>query len=182
MLNLTRRECLIRVSRSLSLVGAAFTLQLPPGFGTAATPACDPSTKPTPSRKPLALQTGAPWKDLSLDGAVIGIRCGLIAGATVTASVGGAATTTVTDAGGRYHLKLALPKTAGAARVNLRVEVPPKAGKKARTTLTTFLFLPDEIAHAANAKAAGFDPLLRMKLVKDSPAVLEARFDVILDL
>lgn len=179
MFDLTRREWLLQ---ALSLAGAAFASQLPPGFSTAAMPACDPSTKPTPARKQLPDQTGAPGRQLTLDGAVIGIRCGLIAGAKVIVSAGGTKTTATTDVGGRYHLRVVLPKTTGATRVNLRVEVPPTAERKTPTTLTTFLFLPDEIAHAANAKTAGFDPLLRMKLVKQTADALEARFDVILDL
>jgi protocatechuate 3,4-dioxygenase beta subunit len=179
MFDLTRREWFIR---ALSLTGAAFASQLPPGFGTAATPPCDPSTKPTPARKQLPDQTGAPGRELTLDGAVIGIRCGLIAGAVVTASAGGTKVTATTDAGGRYRLRVRLPKVTGALRVNLHVDVPPKAERKTRTTLSTFLFLPDEVARAENAKAPGFDPLLRMKLVKQTAEAIEARFDVILDL
>ena len=182
MWDLTRRECLIQLTRSLSVAGAAFAAQLPPGFSTPAMPACDPSTKPTPARTPAARQTGAPGRKLSLDGAVIGIRCGLVAGATVTASIGDTHAVATTNAAGRYHVDLVLPKIAAAPRINIKVDVPAKPDGRKRTTLTTSLFLPDEIAHAENAKAAGFDPLLRMKLVKQTPDVIQAGFDVILDL
>ena len=173
MFDLTRREWLVQ---SLSLTGAAFAAQLPPGFATPATPPCDPSTKPTPARKPAAVESGSPGPRLTLEGAVIGIRCGLISGASVTASIGGARAAATTDAGGGYRLSLVIPKTSAAARVNLRVNVPKK------TTLTTYLFLPDEIARTENAKAPGFDPLLRMKLVTHTADAIQARFDVILDL
>jgi protocatechuate 3,4-dioxygenase beta subunit len=173
MFDLTRREWLLQ---SLSLAGAAFAAQVPAGFTTPATPPCDPSTKPTPARKPAIGQKGAPGRQLTLDGAVIGIRCGLVAGAAVTASIGDAKSTATTDAGGRYQIRLVLPKTTAAPRVNLHVDVPRK------TSLTTYLFLPDQIAHAENAKAVGFDPLLRMKLVGQTPDAIHASFDVILDL
>nr|MBP6716536.1 hypothetical protein [Acidobacteriota bacterium] len=67
--------------------------QLPPGVGIAATPPCDPATTPTPKRVPVpAWRAGAPQRTtlsesadtsmaLTLTGAVIGLRCGLIAGA-----------------------------------------------------------------------------------------------------
>lgn len=179
MFDPTRREWLIQ---SLSLAGAAFVAQLPPQFSTPAPPACDPSTKTTPARKTPgpSRQPSAPGATLFLEGYVIGIRCGVIAGATVTAWIDGARTVATTDATGRYKLNLVLPKVA-APRVNLRVDVPPAPGRKP-TTLTTFLFLPDEIARAENAKAAGFDPLLRMKLLKQAPQAVTASFDVILDL
>jgi len=170
MFDSTRREWLIR---TLSLTGAAFAAQLPPGFGTAATPPCDPSTKPTPANKPVD-QKGPPWLRLTLEGAVIGIRCGFVAGATVTAWIGDAKAAATTDAGGRYRVNLAVPKTAGAPRVNIRVVVPKK------TTLTTYLFLPVEVPHAGNA--AGLDPLLRMKLVKQTADTVAATFNVFLDL
>ena len=176
MFDLTRREWLIRLSQSLSVAYAAFGAQLPPGFATPATPPCDPSTKPTPARKPAAAQRGVPGRKLSLDGAVIGIRCGLVAGASVTASIGDAKSVATTDTAGRYRLELVLPRLGQAPRVNLRVDVPRK------TSLTTYLFLPDQVAHAENAKAAGFDPLLRMKLVTETPDAIHASFDVILDL
>jgi len=176
MFDLTRRECLIQLSRSLSLACAAFTTQLPAGFSTPAMPACDPATKPTPARAPVPVRKGAPGRRLTLEGAVIGLRCGFVAGAAVTVSAGDAPVKAVTDASGRYRVTLVLPKTTGAARVNVRVDVPKK------TTLTTVLFLPDEIARAENKKAAGFDPLLRMKLIKQSAGEIHASFDVILDL
>lgn len=180
MFDLTRREWLIQ---SLSLTGAAFGAQLAPQFSTPATPPCDPATKLTPPRKTLAAQTGAPGAQLLLEGHVIGIRCGLIAGAGVTAWIGGARTVVTTDANGRYKLNLVLPKVA-APRVNLRVDVAvtPQADPTKRTTLTTFVFLPDELARAANLKAAGFDPLLRMTLIKKSADAVQASFDIILDL
>lgn len=177
MTDLTRREWIVQ---SLSLTGAAFVAQLPPQFSTPAAPPCDPSTKPTPARKAFAGQTGAPGGQLTLEGAVIGIRCGLISGSVVTAWIGGSRAAATTDANGRYRLTLALPKVA-APRVNLRVDVP-KSAKIAKTTLTTHLFLPDEIARVENAKSAGFDPLLRMKLIKQTPNAITASFDVILDL
>ena len=171
MFDLTRREWLIQ---SLSLTGAAFALQLPPGFSTPAPPPCDPSTKPTPARTPVARQAGAPGKKLSLEGFVIGIRCGVIAGATVTVWAGDARTVVKTDATGRYALNLVLPKVT-APRVNLRVDVP-RSAKTPSTTLTTHLFIPGDVA------PAGFDPLLSMKIAKRSSDAIDATFDVILDL
>ncbi|TAK17325.1 MAG: hypothetical protein EPO35_03325 [Acidobacteria bacterium] len=173
MFDLTRREWLIQ---SLSLTGAAFAAQLPPQFTTPATPACDPSTKPTPARRAGARQSGAAGVQLKLEGALIGLRCGLIAGASLTFSIGDSQSVVVTDAGGRYRVTLAVPKTATAPRVNLRVDVPKKK------TLQTYLFLPKEIAGAQNAKDAGFDQLLLMKLVKSAPSSVDASFDIILDL
>ena len=172
MFDPTRRECLIQLSRSLSLAGAAFVVQLPPGFSTPAPPPCDPSTKP--ARKTPAAQTGAPGAQLSLEGFVIGIRCGVLVGATVTAWAGAARTVVKTDAAGHYALNLVLPKVA-SPRVNLRVDVP-KSAKTPGTMLTTYLFLPGDVA------AAGFDPLLSMKVVTRSPDAIHATFDVILDL
>ena len=177
MFDPTRREWLIQ---SLSLAGAAFAAQLPPQFSTPAPPPCDPSTKTTPARKTLGAQTGAPGIPLALEGFVVGIRCGVISGATVTAWIADVRAAVTTDAGGHYKLNVVLPKVA-APRVNLRVDVPAAAGRK-KTTLTTFVFLPDEIARADNANAPGFDPLLRMKLLTRSPQAVSASFDVILDL
>lgn len=177
MSDLTRREWIVQ---SLSLTGAAFVAQLPPQFSTPAPPPCDPSTKPTPMRKAVPGQTAAPGTKLSLEGFVIGIRCGVIGGASVTAWAGDARTVVKTDATGRYTLSLVLPNIA-SPRVNLRIDVP-KSARIPKATMTTSLFLPDEIARAANAKAAGFDPLLRMKLIKQTPTAINASFDVILDL
>ena len=176
MFDLTRREWLIQ---SLSLTGAAFVAQLPPQFSTPATPPCDPSTKPTPGRTPIAARPSASRVPLTIEGAVIGIRCGFVAGAVLEFSIGGARERQVTNADGRYTATILVPKpVAGspAPRVNIRVDVPKK------TRLTTYLFLPDEIAHAENAKAPGFDPLLRMTLVTQRPDAIHASFDVILDL
>ncbi len=176
MCDFTRREWLIQ---SLSVTGAAFAAQLPPQFSTPATPPCDPSTKPTPARAAAGFTPGAPRVPVTIEGAVIGIRCGLIAAATVDFWIGDARGRQRTNAAGRYSATILVPTpTAGVAapRVNLRVDVPKK------TTLTTYLFLPDEVAHAQNAKTEGFDPLLRMKLVKQSPDAIQVSFDVILDL
>jgi len=178
MFDLTRREWLIQ---SLSLTGAAFASQLPPQFSTPAPPPCDPSTKTTPARKTLLLPSGAPGATLSLEGYVIGIRCGVIGGAGVTAWSGNGPAVVKTGEDGRYKLSLVLPKGA-APRVNLRVDVGPQGAVRRLTTLTTCLFLPDEVAGRDNAKAAGFDPLLRMKLVTQTPTTISASFDVILDL
>lgn len=172
MFDPTRREWLIQ---SLSLAGAAFAAQLPPQFSTPTPPPCDPSTKPTPARKPIEGQTGAPGAKLSLEGFVIGIRCGVISGATITAWAGSARTVVKTDATGRYVLNLVLPKLA-APRVNLRVDVP-KSAKTPGATLTTALFLPGH-----NTKAPGFEPLLQMKLLNQSAQSIGASFDVFLDL
>lgn len=174
MFDLTRRDWLIQMSRSLSLAGAAFTAGLPAQFSTPAPPACDPSTKPTPSRKTPVMQTGAPGAALSLEGFVIGIRCGVIAGGTVTAWTGAARTVVKTDASGHYTLSLVLPKVA-SPRVNLRVDVP-KSAKTPATTFTTCLFVPGGVA------PAGFDPLLAVKIIKQSPESIGAIFNVILDL
>jgi hypothetical protein len=171
MFDLTRREWLIQ---SLSLAGAAFAAQLPAAFGTPATPPCDPSTKPTPAGKPFADQPGPPGARLSLAGFVIGIRCGVITGATVTAWAGAARTVVKTDATGRYTLSLVLPKVS-SPRVNLRVDVP-KSAKTPATTLTTHLTIPGQVAPSA------VDPLLSVKVVKASPDAIQATFDVILDL
>jgi hypothetical protein len=171
MFDFTRREWLMR---TLSLAGAAFAAQLPPGFSTPAPPPCDPSTKPTPARREVGGQTGEPGAQLTLEGWVIGIRCGVIAGSLVTAWIGDARATATTDATGRYHLSLVLPKVA-APRVNLRVDVP-KSAKTPKTTFSTVLSLP------GGAAPAGSDALLSMKVVSRTPQKISATFDVILDL
>ena len=179
---------------------AAVGQQLPPGVGIAAPPPCDPSTKPTPSRRPAGFRANAPRRTqltdrgeagqpLILTGAVIGLRCGLIVGATV--DVWHADATGVldaagmrlrgrqlTDAEGRYRVETIVPgAVAGQApRVNLRVTVPGKA------TLTTTVFLPGAVAGTANAKDREFDALLTMTLIDRTPARVSAAFNVILDL
>jgi protocatechuate 3,4-dioxygenase beta subunit len=174
--------------------------QLPPGVGMAATPPCDPSTKPTPGRTPAGFRPGAPSRTqlaaagepgtrLTLTGAVIGLRCGLIAGATVElwqADARGVLDaagmrlrgTQLTDAQGRYRVESIVPgaATGQAPRVNMRITVPGKA------TLTTMLFLPAAIAGAANARDRAFDPLLAMTLSERTAAHVTAFFNVILDL
>jgi protocatechuate 3,4-dioxygenase beta subunit len=170
MFDLTRREWVIQ---ALSLAGAAFAPQLPPGFGTPAPPPCDPSTKPTPARKPIEGQKGTPGSKLSLEGFVIGIRCGVLAGAGVTAWVGDSRVMVKTDANGHYTLNLVLPNVA-SPRVNLRIDVP-KSAKTPAATLTTHLYLP-------GATAAGVDPLLTMKLINRTADSIRASFNVFLDL
>jgi protocatechuate 3,4-dioxygenase beta subunit len=171
MFDFTRREWLLR---SLSLAGAAFAAQLPPGFSTPAPPPCDPSPKPTPARQEAAGQAGAPGAQLTLEGWVIGIRCGTIAGALVTVWNGSARASATTDAAGRYRVSLVLPRVSGT-RVNLRVDVP-KSAKTPKTSLSTVLSLPSEGAAGAS------DPLLSMKVTKRTPQAITASFDVILDL
>jgi protocatechuate 3,4-dioxygenase beta subunit len=171
MFDLTRREWMASV---LSLAGAGLTAQLPPGFGTPAPPPCDPSTKPTPARKPVEGQTGAPGAKLSLEGFVIGIRCGVLSGAGVTAWVGDSRVTVKTDANGHYTLNLVLPKVA-SPRVNLRIDVP-KSAKTPAATLTTHLFLPGGVAPAE------LDPHLTMKVINRSADAIRASFNVFLDL
>lgn len=186
MFDLTRREWL---ERCLSVTGAAFVVQVPSKFSTLAIPPCDPSTKPTPARVTTGFQPGAPFTDtivakgqagvpVTLHGAVIGLRCGLIPDAVIDFWIGNARGRQKTDANGRYRVTILVPKPSSgpAPRVNLRVDVPKK------TTLSTCVFLPDEIAHAQNARTAGFDPLLRMKLVTETPDAIDASFDLILDL
>ncbi len=175
--------------------------QLPPGVGMAATPPCDPATTPTPKRVPVpAWRAGAPQRTtlsesadtsmaLTLTGAVIGLRCGLIAGATVDvwhADAKGASATTgmrfrgrqLTDAQGRFRVESIVPGAAAgqAPRVNIRVNVPGRA------TLSTILFLPEVTAGKANRSDREFDPLLAMTLIDQKPTRLTASFNVILDL
>jgi protocatechuate 3,4-dioxygenase beta subunit len=190
MCEVTRREWL---GQCLSAAGAVFVVQLPPQFSTPATPACEPGTLPTPARPasgfrpgaPVSRTIGAPRPDglaVTLSGAVIGLRCGLIPNATVDFWSGDARGRQQTDAGGRYRATVIVPRPASstgsvrAPRLNLRVDVPGKA------TLTTWLFLPDEIAHAQNAADPQFDELLRMKLVGQTRNAIDASFNVILDL
>lgn len=178
MFDPTRREWLIQ---SLSLAGAAFAAQLPPQFSTPAPPPCDPSTRTTPARKTLPAQTGAPGIPLALEGFVVGIRCGVISGANVIAIAGATRAVVKTDSNGHYKLNLVLPKVA-APRVSLRVDVAPVGAVRKAATLSTYIFLPSEVAGAENAKARGFDPLLSMKLIGRSAGAVQASFDVILDL
>lgn len=132
---------------------------------------------------------GDAGQTLILTGAVIGLRCGLIAGATVDVwhadakGIVDAAGTRlrgrqVTDADGRYRLETIVPGAlAGQApRVNVRITVPGKA------TLNTILFLPEAVAGAANRKDPAFDPLLAMSLVDRAATRITASFNVILDL
>ena len=177
---------------------AASAQQLPPGAGMAAAPPCDPSTKPTPARVPNGFHPNFPTRSklsdaagkdtqLVLSGSVIGLRCGLIAGATVEvwhADARGVIDAThfrgsqLTDADGRYHVETIVPGAAPneAPRVNLRVLVPKRA------SLSTVMFLPKDIAGAANAKDKAFDPLLAMTLVDRTASRVTASFNVILDL
>lgn len=201
---LTRRQWLTR----WLVVGAGVILwpavsraqQLPPGAGMAAMPSCDPNAKLTPARVPAEFRAGAPTRSrliergevgtvLSLTGTVVGIRCGLIAGASIDiwhADGTGAMAATgmrfrgrqITDAQGRYTFETIVPGAVArqAPRVNVRVTVPGK------TTFATTLFLPDVIAAAANAKDATFDPLLAMTLLSRTAERIQASFNVILDL
>ncbi len=166
-----------------------------------ATPPCDPSTKPTPSRAAAGFRAGAPYRTrladpgepgqaLVLTGAVIGLRCGLIEGATVDVWQADAKGITDasggmrlrgrqrTDAAGRYHVETIVPgRQAGRApRLNIRITVPGKA------TLTSMLFLPEGAGGGSNARDRDFDPLLAMALVERTAARLTASFNVILDL
>ncbi len=165
----------------------------------AASPPCDPSTKPTPARTPAGFRAGAPQRtrliegnatgqQLFLTGAVIGLRCGLIAGATVdvwqadAAGVNDAAGMRLrgrqrTDSAGKYHVETVVPGAAPnqAPRINMRVAVPGK------TTLTTIVFVP-EAEKSANARDRQFDPLLAMTVVDRTADRVTATFNVILDL
>jgi len=200
----TRRECLIHLAAGVTGVALwrsnAEAQQLPPGAGVPATPPCDPSTKPTPSRRPSGFRANAPMRTtlaepadrgqvLVLSGAVIGLRCGLIAGATVDvwqADAKGMADPSGmrlrgrqrTDAEGRYRLETIVPgaATGEAPRLHVRVTVPGKA------VLDTILFLPDAVAGALNKRDASFDPLLAMTLIDRTAARVTAAFNVILDL
>ena len=124
-----------------------------------------------------------------LTGAVIGLRCGLIAGATVDAwqaDAQGISDATgmrlrgrqLTDAEGRFRIETVVPGAAAghAPRVNLRVVVPGKA------TMTTVVFLPETVAGAANARDRDYDDLLKMTLVNQTSSQLTTSFNVILDL
>ena len=174
--------------------------QLPPGVGVAAAPPCDPTAKLTPSRSAAGYRanvpqrtklsdSGDPGQALHLTGSVIGLRCGLIAGATVDvwhASASGVMDASGmrlrgsqrTDAEGRYRVETIVPGAAAgqAPRVNMRVTVPGK------TTLTTMVFLPDAVAGALNKQDKAFDAVLAMALLDRSSARLTASFNVILDL
>ena len=180
------------------LVGRA--QQLPPGAGVAAMPSCDPNAKLTPARTVAGFQAGAPlrsrltdagerWPGLNLTGTVAGIRCGIIAGASVdiwhadgTGAVGAAAALwrarQTTDALGRYTFDTIVPGAAigQAPRINMRVSVPGKS------TLTTAVFLPEAMAAAANKHDRAYDPLLAMTLLSRTADRASASFNVILDL
>lgn len=200
----SRRAWLAQCATVLSAIAvwprAVGAQQLPPGVGMAATPPCDPSTKPTPARSPQGFRAGAPLRtrliesapggrELLVTGAVIGLRCGFIPGATVDvwhADANGAVSAAgtrwrgrqLTDAGGRYRVETIVPgaPVGQAPRLNLRVHVPGKA------TLTTMVFLPDSGGGARNSTDKAFDPLLAMTLIDQTPARVTASFNVILDL
>jgi protocatechuate 3,4-dioxygenase beta subunit len=167
---------------------ARFGAQLPPQFGVPAAPPCDPNTKPTPARPARGFQPGAPWQKtvvpdgpgtrVTLEGAVIGLRCGFIKDAIVDIWIGTARGRQRTDANGRYAFEVLVPPSSGsmAPRVNMRVDVP------AKQVLTTYLFLPDEIKTAQNKRDRAFDPLLQMKIMGAPGTAIRAKFDVILDL
>lgn len=200
----SRRQWLGECAAALAGVALARAVasaqQLPPQFGVPATPPCDPSTKPTPSRAATGFsaeapnrtrlaEPGEPGQSLVLTGAVIGLRCGLIAGATLDvwqADAKGAidpAGTRLrgrqrTDAAGRYHVETIVPgsQPGRAPRLNVRITVPGKA------TLTTLLFLPEAAGGESNSRDREFDPLLAMVLVERTAARLTASFNIILDL
>ena len=132
---------------------------------------------------------GEPGQTLVLTGAVIGLRCGWIAGATLDAWQGDRNGTSDaagmrlrgrqrTDAAGRYRLESIVPgaRPGEAPRLNLRVTVPGKA------TLNTMIFLPDAVAGVENRRDPQYDPLLAMTLVDRTAARVTASFNVILDL
>lgn len=134
-------------------------------------------------------EANEPGTPLTISGSLIGLRCGLIAGATIDvwqADTKGAFEDAgtrlrgrqLTDAGGKYRIDTIVPgaKSGQAPRINLRVTVPGKA------TLTTLLFLPDALAAAANAKDREFDPLLAMTLIDRTTTRVTTSFNVILDL
>lgn len=201
---LTRRQMLSRGALAVAAIAGwrvtGGAQQLPPGVGVAATPPCDPSTKPTPARTPAGFRVNAPRRStlnekgeagraLVLTGAVIGLRCGFIKGATIDvwqADAKGVLDAAgmrlrgqqLTDTDGHYHVETIVPGApAGQApRINMRIVVPGKA------TLTTMLFLPDAVAAAANKQDTSFDPLLAMTLIDRSAARVTASFNVILDL
>ena len=198
---LTRRQWLTLWTATIATIGARLRAQqLPPGVGMAAPPPCDPSTKPTPARPAAGYRADAPMRTaladasergtrLSLSGAVIGLRCGYIADATVEiwhADANGMLPTSgprlrgkqKTDAQGGYRIESIVPgAVAGQApRVNLKLTVPGKA------TLTTTVFLPDAMAAAANKADKSFDPLLAMTLLSRTATQVTASFNVILDL
>lgn len=201
---LTRRQLVTRAAASLAGLAlwraTSAGQQLPPGVGVAATPPCDPSTKPTPARAPKGFRANAPLRttltaaseagpSLVLTGAVIGVRCGLIAGATVdvwqadSKGVSDPAGMRLrgrqrTDAEGRYHVATVVPGAAPgeAPRLNMRITVPGK------TTLTTIIFLPAAMAGAANTSDKTFDPLLAMTLIDRTASRVTTSFNVILDL
>ncbi len=199
--SLTRRQWLTLWTASVAVMGTALRAQqLPPGMGVAATPPCDPSTKPTPARTPAGYRANAPMRSLVveandtsrrlvLSGAVIGLRCGYIAGAVIEtwqADASGVVPSTgdrlrgrqQTNAEGGYRLETVVPGApAGQApRINLKVTVPGKA------VLTTSVFLPDAMAGAANKSDKTFDPLLAMQLLSQDARKVTASFNVILDL
>jgi protocatechuate 3,4-dioxygenase beta subunit len=192
MSNLTRREWL-SLSGAIALAHAlsVHAQKLPASFGVAAAPPCAPGTKPTPARPARGFQPGAPvtrtvgasraeTRAIGLTGTVIGLKCGLIAGAFVDIWTPSGRGRQVTDADGRYIFdRVVMPEAASAGpAVNVRVEVPGKA------TLVTTLFLPAELIAGTASRGSSFDPLLQMTLahgaVDGRPAACS--FDVILDL
>jgi protocatechuate 3,4-dioxygenase beta subunit len=198
---ITRRQWLGRAGIvATAITGldiSAIAQQLPPGAGMAAAPPCDPSTKPTPARTPAGFRPGAPQRSrlsddsdkgqaLIVTGSVIGLRCGLIAGAMIDVWPASSANASGmkyrgrqrTDAAGQYRFVTIVPResTSGhAPHINMRVGVPGKL------TFTTMAFLPDAVS-ASNATDRDYDPLLAMKLIDRSAAALTASFNVILDL
>lgn len=189
----TRRAWLVSVGAVIG-VARLTAQQLPPGVGVAATPPCDPATTPTPVQRVDGYRAGAPWDAgsagadtvLSVTGTVSGVRCGLIAGATVDwwhagdPSRRGRRGRTRTDRDGRYRFETPLPApragTRDATVLGLRVDVPGRA------VFTTGLFLPDALAGARNRGDQSFEPRRALTLLDRRGGRVSASFNVILDL
>jgi len=165
-------------------------------FNAGSPPACTDSRKLTPAaddkqfrpgspaRTTLA-DAGTPGKKLVLTGFVIGLRCGVIKGATVDVWQADAKGVfdpagfrlrghQVTDAEGKYHVETIVPGPSGGRARHLGIRVQPP-GKPA---LTTVLYFSDD---PGNAKDPAVKPELIMK-VTDGKDGATATMDIVLDL
>lgn len=119
---------------------------------------------------------------LAVTGTVAGVRCGLIAGATVDwwHAVGALVHRgrAVTDQAGRYRVETPMPvgRAGAAPRMNLRVQVPGKL------VFTTEVFVPPVLTGEAHVQDPSFDPRLAMTVLERRAARAVASFNVILDL
>jgi protocatechuate 3,4-dioxygenase beta subunit len=168
-----------------------------PGLPFNGTRPCDPNAKPTPARpkgsdfrphspeRSVLAESGLAGTKLVLTGQVIGIRCGLIAGAVVDFWQADSLGTfdrdgfrlrghQLTDGEGRYRLETIVPgaENGRARRLHVNVQAPKAP------IVTTQLFFSND---ASAARDAAFDRMLVITIT-DRAGNQAGTFDFLLDL